>query len=299
MQRRRRQHGAQPGEAGRDAGQLARPLGTEDDGRGDTVEQTLIGRADARMVAQRGGVERHHRERLFLALLAPAQFGHRSGIARVAGEMETAQPLERDDPPGAQQGQGCRQRIAGQRLAGRVEQAQSRAAGRAAGGFGMKAAVGRRRVFGLARRAERKGGEAGLCPVVGNAPADGVARAAVRAGGEGVAPAAAGRVAEIGDAVGADRGIGADGGEHVASHAVADGETIAGDVGRLGLDGVDARQPRRLLRQASDEFGHFFAVDRNRHPGAVVAHPADEAKLVRQPPDVGTKADALNQAANA
>ena len=299
VQRRRRQHDAEPGEAGGDAFQFAPALRAEDDGRGDAGQQRQFALADAGEIGQRGGVQAHDREGLGFALLAFAQFGNGGWVARIAGEVEAAQALDRDDISGAQQAQGFADGVAGQRLAGRIEQAQLRAAIRAAGGFGMETAVSRGAVFDAARRAEREGSEAGLRPIVGDAPADRVTRAAMSAGGEGVAPAAASRVAEVGDAVGADAGVGADGGLHLAGFAVEDGKTFAADLGGFVLDGVDAGQTGRFQRQAFFENWPIFAADRSNHPAAVVAHPAVQAEFGGEAPDVGSKADALNQATDA
>jgi hypothetical protein len=52
------------------------------------------------------------------------------------------------------------------------------------------------------------------------------------------------------------------------------------------------------MRQTRQEFRDFFAVDRNRHPGAVIAHPPLQPELLGEPPDVRPKANALNQTAN-
>ena len=160
VQRCRRQHHAQPGQAGRDAGQFALTLGAEDDRGSGVFQQAGLRFADPRKIAQRIGIQCHHGEGFFLALLAPAQFGDRFGIACFAGEMEATQALDRDDLPVAQQAQGFRNRVTNQRLCGRIEQVQLRAAIPAASGFGMKTPVDRQQHIrlGTARRAGRRRG---------------------------------------------------------------------------------------------------------------------------------------------
>jgi len=263
------------------------------------VQQGRFRLADARQAGQRGDIQAHHRERFGLALLALAQPGHGSRMARIAGQMEAAEALDGDDATVAQQAQGLRDRIAGQRLSRLIQQAQLRPARRAAGRFGMETAVGRRAVFHSARRTERKAGQAGRRPVVGNLPADRVTRPAMRAGGKGIAPAAVGRIAEIGDAGGTDRRIRPDGGRHLARRARQDDEALAGHLGRCAVDGIDARQARRLALQAAGKFLPVFAAHGSHHPGPVIAHPARQTEFVRQPPDEGPEADPLNEAANA
>lgn len=72
MQRRRRQHDAKPGEAGGNARQLGRRLRTEHDGRRGTVQPTRLRLGQSgRSSGERCGIQRHHRQRLFFALLAP------------------------------------------------------------------------------------------------------------------------------------------------------------------------------------------------------------------------------------
>jgi hypothetical protein len=70
-----------------------------------------------------------------------------AGVARIAGEVKAAQALDRDDLAFTQPAQRFGDRVAGQRLAGGIEQAELRPAVRATGGFGMETAVGRSAVF--------------------------------------------------------------------------------------------------------------------------------------------------------
>ena len=98
------QQGAEFGQPGRDARQrIRRALAKrqQNDRCGGTCQQRLGLRIDTHHVAQRRRVGRHHRERLFVALLALAQPRHRLGLARIADELEAAQALERDDAASA------------------------------------------------------------------------------------------------------------------------------------------------------------------------------------------------------
>ena len=101
LQRRVGQHRAEPGEARRDAGELARRR------RGACAAARSAARRDSSSArspastsaqrAQRRDVGHHHGERLLLARLALAQPRDRRRVARIAGEMEAAQALDRDD----------------------------------------------------------------------------------------------------------------------------------------------------------------------------------------------------------
>ena len=60
-------------------------------------QQRALRLADLGEARRAGGVGHHHRERLGLARLAPAQARHRRFVARVADQVEAAEALERDD----------------------------------------------------------------------------------------------------------------------------------------------------------------------------------------------------------
>ena len=69
----------------------------------DAGEQPGLLLVDLAVGARGVEVAHHDRERLAPAVLALAQASHRRGIGCIAGEVEPAQPLHRDDRPAAQQ----------------------------------------------------------------------------------------------------------------------------------------------------------------------------------------------------
>ena len=150
LQRRAGQHRAEPGEAGRDAGQ--RFVGTgallqqHDRPLGGFEERTLRG-ADPDQRAERGDARRHHRERLRLARLALAQRRDGRAMACVAGEVVATQPLDRDDPALPQQRERTGDRIAVDRRAVDRPERERRPARGAGIRLGVKAPVGRCRVL--------------------------------------------------------------------------------------------------------------------------------------------------------
>ena len=298
VQRGAGQHRPEPGQTGRDAGQFARAFRTQHDGRRHAVQQFRFILTDTGEVCQRGSIQTHHCKRLGLALLALAQLGHRVCIARIAGKMKPAHALDSDNVAGTQQAQGFGNRITGQRLSGCIQQAQLWPAIRAAGGFGMKTAVARCRVFVIARRTERKPGEAGLRPIVGNSPAHRVTRPTMGAGGKGVAPAAIGRVAEVSDALRTYRRVRPDGGFYLTRFARQDGEAITRHLGRLAVNGIDPRQARGLAPQPAFKLLPILPFDRSNHPSPIIVHPARQTEFVGEPPDEGPEADTLNESAN-
>ena len=121
----------------------------------------------------------------------------------------------------------------------------------------------------------------------------------MRAGGEGVAPAPTLRIADIGDARRADGRIRSDSRANLAGRAVQNAETFADHLASPDLDAIDAGQRRLFPLQARNEFGHARAVDRDADAAAIVPHPAAQTQLPGQPPDAGTKPDALDETANA
>ncbi|NYH20232.1 hypothetical protein GGD41_007460 [Paraburkholderia bryophila] len=125
----------------------------------------------------------------------------------------------------------------------------------------------------------------------------------MRAVGERITVAAVGRVGDIRRAVGADHRVRRHTGVNRAAFARHDPE-----VARLGrlvqlmpLDRVDTRERRALGAQTFDEplQRPRVAPRVNQHAVAVVAHVADHAASVRDPPHGGPEADALHQPAHA
>ena len=125
-------------------------------------------------------------------MLAFAKTLDGGGIRGVDAQMESADALDGDDLAGEQAVDGSGYRSVGTESvlpSGRFEP-DARAAIPAGVGLGVKAAVERIVVFGLAGRAHCELRHRGLRPVVGNAARDGEARAAVGAVEEGIAIAA-------------------------------------------------------------------------------------------------------------
>ena len=170
LQRRVRQHRAQPRETRRDARQRgigAGGLRRQHDRPRGRLEQRALGGADVGQPGERRRVGDHHREGLGLARLARAQARHRVGVAGVAGEVKAAEALDRDDLAASEprDGRGDRVDRVQRRAVGR-EQRQPRTAGGAGVRLGVKAAVVRRAVLGEARRALVERRHAGLRAVV-------------------------------------------------------------------------------------------------------------------------------------
>ena len=102
VQRRGRQHDAERRHARRDARRALvaaglRVVAAARSGARPTRAARAPPRRSSRRARQRRGIGDHHREGLLLALLALAQPRDRVGIARVAGQVEAAQALDRDD----------------------------------------------------------------------------------------------------------------------------------------------------------------------------------------------------------
>ncbi len=105
VQRSARQHEAERRQPRRHARE--RPQGPRfqhRDRRRRASQSRRIGRRDHGEPADHREVARHQRERLGVAALALSQLGHGFDIGRVAGQMEAADPLHREDTSGEQQG---------------------------------------------------------------------------------------------------------------------------------------------------------------------------------------------------
>ena len=306
VQRRVRQHHAEVGVRGRDRLGDRRPGPPPcDHDRAVAARQSLhLGR---REVDERAGavqVERHQRERPVLAPLARAQRGDRDRVPGAAREVVAAEPLDRDDRAVEQRRRGGRDRIAGgERAAAGVEQRRMRAAGRAGVRLGVEAAVERVVVLRPAGCAHREAGHRRARAVVGDSAHDREPRAAVGAVDERVAVAAVAGVAQLvqarvaGRAVGGDRRSG--GAARGAGH---DRElTLADRRQRPVAHALDGRERRRLARQPGQEALDRVrrALDLEQHPALVVADPAAEPLVARQPVHVRAEADALDRALHA
>ena len=300
------QHHAKLGQPGRDARQTG--VGTfgawqQHDRCGRGFKQRGGRCLDAHHVAQRRDVGRHHRKRLFVALLAGAQQRHGLRLPRIADELEAAEALERDDAAGVQFVKRCGDRVAAvDAPTVRIGQPQARPAQRTGVRLRVEAAIARIVVLALARRALREARHAGLRPVIGQRGGDREARPAVGAVDERIAVTAVGRIGQLIEAGGTHGGIGCDAGADGAVAALDDAE--AGrrhGIERRRLDLHHARQRRRLAAQPCDQRGDRGRRARrlDRHALAIVADAAVQMQLVRQPVDERPEAHALHQPAHA
>ena len=258
MQRRHRQHDAEPRQPGgnvRHVAVAARTLAQENDRPFGQVEQARLADANLYVGRRRQRIGEHHRERLVPAVLALPQEGDGLGVLRVAGQVKAAWPLDGEDLAGLQQGVGVGHDVARDRVAMRVEQRDLRAALRAAVAFGVQAAIIRLAVLGLALFAHGEGLHARAFAIVWQTVADRIARAAVRAVGEGVAPAPAVRREHFTEAIAADGGVLPDHRRRAAAATVEDVEVVRdGDrISEARSDRIDARERWRVLMQALEQ----------------------------------------------
>ena len=201
VQRRRRQQHAQLGQARRQRVRQRHVAARQQyDGARRAGQQRGFGGIQLHHAVQAGQVGRHQRQRLGRAVLALAQAGDGGGVTGIASQMKAAAAFYCHDAAALQRGQRQCQRVAGLWRTLRAQVVQLRAAGRAASGFGVKAAACRLLVVGVAGRAQCKAGQRGGAAVVGQGAGHAVARAALRAVDEGVAPVAASRLAQLGQA---------------------------------------------------------------------------------------------------
>ena len=306
LQRRVRQHRAQPGESRRDAAQRVigrRALAQQHDRPLRRRELRAFGRAHFRPGRHRRGIGDHDRERLLLPVLALAQPRDGVLVARVAGEVKAPQTLDRHDLAARKPAYRRGHRIDAVCLSPRgIEQREPRTADGARVGFRMEAPVNRGAVFGKTLRALREGRHAGERAVVRKAAGDRVARSAVGAVDECVAIPAVGRIEQLAEAVVAHGAVGADRRAREAAAAVEDRKAVGtGHRGtRADVDAVDARQRRRFVAHAPRE-----ELDHRRVPlhfdgdaAGIVAHPARERHFRREPVDERAKAHTLHDAAH-
>ncbi len=185
---------------------------------------------------------------------ALAQPGHRVGVRRVARQLESAQPLDRQNLARQQAFLRFLERLLarlGDHIPLRRFQPEMRAADGTGVRLGVESPVGGIFVLGAAGVAEREDAHRGLGAVVGDVLDDGEARAAVGAVDEGVAIAAVGGIEQLAAAILAGRHIGRD--ELVAPGlrlGVADLEALVAWVCKGNLartQRLDARQRRRFL----------------------------------------------------
>lgn len=120
----------------------------------------------------------------------------------------------------------------------------------------------------------------------------------MRAIGEGIAEASVGRIADFATALRADRRVRNDAGRDGSAGAFDDFESGEGFfLCRLKHHRVDARKRRPVGLQARNEQipRRLVGGDLDFHARWRVADRARQPEFIRQPPDKGTKADALHQ----
>ncbi len=251
----------------------------------------------------------HQREGLAEAPLALTQARDRRRVGGVAGEVETADALHRQDQALAQPPAGELDRIprSGARRvqdpSGRILQPHPRAAGGAGVRLGVEAAVGGIAILALAVRTHPESRHAGVGPVVRDGPHDRQARSAVRAVDERVAKSAVARVEEFAPARLAGRRVGNDPGADLSPCTRDDAKTrrrwSRGEAAAVQLR--DPRQRRALAEEAPAELVALTLVapDADQHPFGIVADVAVEPELTGQPPYRRPESHALDQAANA
>ena len=178
--------------------------------------------------------------------------------------MKAAQAFHSDDPVLAQEGHRLFDgAVPGpQGAPGAIEQAQAGAAGRAANGLGVVAAVVGGLVLALAVGAHREPGHGGVGPVVGDVAHDGEARPAQAVG--------------AGGRVGRDQGPALAGG--VAGRDLKAAPADGGQ--RCRHQSFYYRQRRSLGLEAPQELRHCLssALHLDERPGHVVAHRTAEVQ---------------------
>ena len=305
VERRRREHEAERRLAGgderREAAGAILAVEEEDRAGGRRKHGEVASIADG-VAADHRRIARHQGEGLARPALPHPKGCDRLRIRRVAGELEAADPLDRNDLARTDQRHRFGDRVGrGNGSTVRRGKRQPRAAFRAGDRLGVEAAVGRIGIIAGAVRAHRERRHAGAGAVVRDGADDREARPAMGAVGEGVAVAAGRRIGDLGEAGGTGRGIGRDAGRGPAGPAFDDGEAGGRRAGESrDLDRGDAGERRRLglepLEEARDRSAGAEHLD--QHPLAVIGDMAGELLLPCQPPDEGAEADALHRAAD-
>lgn len=245
----------------------------------------------------------HQREGLRVASLPRTELLHGVVVRRVAREVVSADPLDRDDP--ALDEDACR---ATDRVArvehgpARVHERQARPARRTRDRLRMKSAIARVVVLAAARLAHRERRHRRPCAIVRGRLDDREPRPARGAAREGVTETAVGAVGDLAHAVVADAGVGRD----VRSFSALDVDRARLDPERSlaarGLRGpvdvIDARQLRRARRELVDEARDVVRVpfDLDENAVDVVADESAEGQPPCERRHEGAEPDALHHA---
>ncbi len=247
-------------------------------------------------------VQCHDGQRFAGAVFELAQPRHRRRAGCVADQMEAAQAFHRYAATHIEDLHRAHDGVAVQALAKAVGQLQLGAAHRAGGGFGVKAAAVRVKVFLAADGTQRKGQHAGVGAVVGQPVGDGVARPAIGAVDEGKAVAAVARGEQFFHAARTSGYVRRQPGVGDRAAAFFYLKALFGIAQRniALLQRVDVRQRRQAgsKRLAEGAQRLRLALQFQRDAFAAVSDKAGEAALAGRAPDEGTEADALNPALN-
>ena len=263
-------------------------------------------RAETTAARRRGGDRRgHDGKRLVRPALPVAQPPDRGFVPGVDQQLESADPLQRHDPALAQvtcgQGQGAvALRHHG---SGCIPKRDLRSTPRAGVGLGVKPAVERIVIFGLALRAHPENPHGGVDPVVGEAFDQAEARPAVRAVGERVAVAPVPRIEDLAPAIGASREVGQDErGFRAALPGRSDGEKAGGPARSPegDLDLVDLGGGRLIRLQSAQEAAKRrpIAYEFDFDPLGGIAHAAPKGQFGCEPVNKGSEAHSLDGAAH-
>ncbi len=164
----------------------------------------------------------------------------------------------------------------------------------------MKPPIRRVAILGFAGRAHAEFLHRGRGTVVRDRLDDGQSRPAMRAIGEWIAVAPRLRVGDLCETGRAGCRIGHDAGVDCIRTALDDAEfgAVRWHSDRRPFDRVDAGEERWRTSKGLDQAGDVVpgTTQQGRDPGAVVADPAAQTKVARQPPDRGAQADALHLA---
>ena len=304
MQRCVGQHYTEPGDARSDAGQLAvtrTALAQQDDAAFDRLHERPLRRLDLCPRLRRRDIGHHHRERLFFARLARTQAVDGDGIARVAGKMEAAQPLDGHDVSAPEPCHCFRDRIdARDALPAHVEKRELRAALGARIRLGVKAAIEGRAVFAETRCALLERCHARRRTIVRQVMRDRVARTTIGAVDERVPVASIVRIEHFAQTVAAERAVGPDRRGRATAATLKDSEARSVPLGRTFAQGhtVDAGKGWCVLAQAVRERFDVchVALDFDSHASGIVANPPIERQVPCQPIDERSESDTLHDA---
>jgi len=266
------------------------------------AEQSVLVRPDH---AQPGGVgdgAHHDGERLRLAGLARAQAPHRGVAGRVRGQMEPAQPADRDDLARQQPASRLPERILPLRAspgAAGLCQPHTGAALGATVGLRVIPPVRRVRVLREAGSALREAAHARPRPVIRHRLDHREAWPAGRARDERETMASVPRVVELGFALRAERDVGRDRLAPIGlGLALDDREArLIGQRVRRRLDRLDLREGGRLEPQRVYEGAQRsrVALGGDRHLARLVAYPARQPVPRGQTVHERPEADPLHQ----